>query len=267
MYDLNCWHSPSLNKVVQMFVIGYVPLLRHIFFTIRILFKNISWCIFKKYFFFRLINDVIFVILTSLSTFQCKTTYLTVIILILFVATAKLLEGTPRQIKESLRNRCARILVCYRKLCANPSSPGQLILPESMKLLPLYTNCLLKSDVISGGEYSHLLEQHTRRSVSHCMTCIIFFDAFLNFAFSFHKEKLFYYTLNVISSATGSDMTADDRYFMMQAATIMDIPSSLNYFYPRLIPLINIDASPDQIPFPIRCAAYKISNSEAYILG
>ena len=28
---------------------------------------------------------------------------------------------------------------------------GQLILPECMKLLPLYTNCLLKSDAISGG--------------------------------------------------------------------------------------------------------------------
>ena len=28
---------------------------------------------------------------------------------------------------------------------------GQLILPECMKLLPLYTNCLLKSDAIAGG--------------------------------------------------------------------------------------------------------------------
>ena len=39
----------------------------------------------------------------------------------------------------------------FRKNCASPSSAGQLILPECMKLLPLYTNCLLKSDALSGG--------------------------------------------------------------------------------------------------------------------
>merc|ERR1711936_793754 len=33
----------------------------------------------------------------------------------------------------------ATFLACYRKNCASPSSAGQLILPECMKLLPLYT--------------------------------------------------------------------------------------------------------------------------------
>ena len=28
----------------------------------------------------------------------------------------------------------------------------QLILPECMKLLPLYTNCILKNDILLGGE-------------------------------------------------------------------------------------------------------------------
>ena len=42
-------------------------------------------------------------------------------------------------------------MACYRKNCASPSSPGQLILPECMKLLPLYTNCLLNCDALSGG--------------------------------------------------------------------------------------------------------------------
>lgn len=67
-------------------------------------------------------------------------------------AVTKIAEGTPRQVKEGLVNKCAHILACYRRLCASPSSPGQLILPECMKLLPLYMNCLLKSDAISGGE-------------------------------------------------------------------------------------------------------------------
>merc|ERR1719391_1422014 len=64
---------------------------------------------------------------------------------------SKLMETSPKAVKESLMSQCATILACYRKNCASPSSAGQLILPECMKLLPLYTNCLLKSDAISGG--------------------------------------------------------------------------------------------------------------------
>merc|ERR1711983_85504 len=64
---------------------------------------------------------------------------------------SKLMETSPKQVKESLMSQCANVLACYRKNCASPSSAGQLILPECMKLLPLYTNCLLKSDALSGG--------------------------------------------------------------------------------------------------------------------
>jgi len=60
-------------------------------------------------------------------------------------------EIVPKQIRDSLINRGAQILACYRKNCASPSSPGQLILPECMKLLPLYINCLLNCDALSGG--------------------------------------------------------------------------------------------------------------------
>ena len=61
------------------------------------------------------------------------------------------MESTPKAVKEALISNCANILACYRKNCASPSSAGQLILPECMKLLPLYTNCLVKSDVLNGG--------------------------------------------------------------------------------------------------------------------
>ncbi|XP_053619272.1 protein transport protein Sec24C isoform X1 [Plodia interpunctella] len=60
-------------------------------------------------------------------------------------------ESTPRAVREGLTSRCARSLACYRRHCASPSSAGQLVLPESMKLLPLYTNCLLRSDAVAGG--------------------------------------------------------------------------------------------------------------------
>lgn len=62
-------------------------------------------------------------------------------------------------------------------------------------------------------------------------------------------------------------MTVDDRWYMMQIALISDIPSSVNYFYPRLIPLVNLDYYSDEIPTPIRCTSGKLLNSEAYLLG
>jgi protein transport protein SEC24 len=66
-------------------------------------------------------------------------------------AVFRLLESSPKAVKENLVNRCAQMLACYRKNCASPTSAGQLILPECMKLLPLYVNCILKSDAVSGG--------------------------------------------------------------------------------------------------------------------
>lgn len=132
-------------------------------------------------------------------------------------AVYKLLDNNPKAVKDSIVNRAAQILATYRKNCASPSSAGQLILPECMKLLPLYVNCLLKSDALSGG----------------------------------------------------SDMTIDDRSFSMQAVMIMDIPTSVNYFYPRLIPLHDLDPSnePDTLPSPIRCTIEKMNEQGVYILG
>ncbi|XP_074281071.1 protein transport protein SEC24 C-like [Silene latifolia] len=50
-------------------------------------------------------------------------------------------------IREQVTNHCVNILHSYRKYCANLSlsSAGQLILPEALKLLPLYTLALIKS--------------------------------------------------------------------------------------------------------------------------
>ena len=60
---------------------------------------------------------------------------------------------TPlKAIRDKLSQRCIKILAAYRSHCAASSSPGQLILPESLKLLPLYTLCLLKSRAIRGGK-------------------------------------------------------------------------------------------------------------------
>ncbi|WOL01376.1 protein transport protein Sec24-like [Canna indica] len=49
------------------------------------------------------------------------------------------------QVREQIINLCINILYAYRKFCATVSSSGQLILPEALKLLPLYTLALSKS--------------------------------------------------------------------------------------------------------------------------
>lgn len=93
------------------------------------------------------------------------------------------------QVKENLVARTANILACYRKNCASPSSAGQLILPEAMKLLPLYINCLSKSDAISGGQ----------------------------------------------------DLACDERSWQMYLLSTATVDASVVYFYPRLLPLSDVD--------------------------
>ncbi|CAO1356003.1 unnamed protein product [Diamesa hyperborea] len=127
----------------------------------------------------------------------------------------KLLEHTPKVFRDNLINRAAQILACYRKNCASPTSAGQLILPECLKLLPLYVSCLLKNDAFSGG----------------------------------------------------SDITLDDRSYVMYFVSTMDLPTSVSFFYPRLIPIHQLASEEDEdIPSPIRCTIDKMADDGAYIL-
>ncbi|XP_041449743.1 protein transport protein Sec24C isoform X2 [Drosophila obscura] len=129
-------------------------------------------------------------------------------------ACFKLMEHSPKQVKDNLIHRSAQILACYRKHCTSPTSAGQLILPECLKLLPLYASCLLKNDAISGG----------------------------------------------------SDMTLDDRSFVIQFVLSMDLNMSVNYLYPRFIPIHNVSPEETELPTPVRCTHEKITEDGAYIL-
>lgn len=67
----------------------------------------------------------------------------------------------------------------------------------------------------------------------------------------------------------GSDITLDDRSFVMYAVMTMDVPTSVAYFYPRLIPLHNVkaDEDPVEIPAPIRCSSERMNEQGVYLLG
>ncbi|XP_008546955.1 protein transport protein Sec24D [Microplitis demolitor] len=129
-------------------------------------------------------------------------------------SVVKIIENSPKTIKDQLVARCAMILAAYRKHCASPFSASQLVLPECMKLLPLYVNCLLKSDALSGG----------------------------------------------------SDMTIDDRSFVMQAVVTMPLYTSVIYFYPRLLPLHDLDTQAMELPQQLRCSFDKFTDDGAFLL-
>lgn len=63
-------------------------------------------------------------------------------------ATAKQVPGHALgACKEAINKAAADALLAYRTHCASASSSGQLILPEALKLLPLYTLALSKHTV------------------------------------------------------------------------------------------------------------------------
>ncbi|KAK6301874.1 hypothetical protein J4Q44_G00279270 [Coregonus suidteri] len=84
-------------------------------------------------------------------------------------AYRSILNTPTKTVRDTMVNQCAQILACYRKNCASPSSAGQLILPECMKLLPVYLNCVLKSDVLQPGADISLDDRAYLRQLLGCM--------------------------------------------------------------------------------------------------
>jgi protein transport protein SEC24 len=57
-------------------------------------------------------------------------------------------SNTLGAVRASLIDKCVDVLAAYRKHCASTTSPGQLILPESLKLLPIYVLSLSKHPLL-----------------------------------------------------------------------------------------------------------------------
>ncbi|KAG6510198.1 hypothetical protein ZIOFF_028207 [Zingiber officinale] len=79
------------------------------------------------------------------------------------------------QFREQIINLCINILHAYRKFCATVSSSGQLILPEALKLLPLYT-LVLERDI----ELRDAIEEYEDDdSLNSCLRSFVAPDYFL----------------------------------------------------------------------------------------
>ncbi|XP_048364978.1 protein transport protein Sec24D [Sphaerodactylus townsendi] len=94
-----------------------------------------------------------------------------------------ILSQPLKTVREILVNQTARMLACYRKNCASPSAVSQLILPDSMKVLPVYMNCLLKGCVLAGKPEISTDERAFHRQLVMAMdaagTQLLFYPQFL----------------------------------------------------------------------------------------
>uniref|UniRef100_A0A8D3AMA2 Protein transport protein Sec24C-like n=1 Tax=Scophthalmus maximus TaxID=52904 RepID=A0A8D3AMA2_SCOMX len=76
----------------------------------------------------------------TLLTFYCKKMYCAV------------LERPLQEMREELQMEVTEALASYRKHCSSASvSAGQLVLPQYLRALPVYTNSLRKSEVLLPG--------------------------------------------------------------------------------------------------------------------
>lgn len=75
----------------------------------------------------------------------------TTIALVAKEAITQTLSRTLRDVRDTLTDLCVKVLLAYRKHCASATSPGQLILPESYKLFPVFALALLKTKALKGG--------------------------------------------------------------------------------------------------------------------
>ncbi|XP_051580009.1 protein transport protein Sec24D-like isoform X1 [Myxocyprinus asiaticus] len=66
-------------------------------------------------------------------------------------ACQAILNQPLKAVKEILVSQTAHMLACYRKNCASPSAASQLILPDAMKVFPVYMNSLLKTPTLVGS--------------------------------------------------------------------------------------------------------------------
>ncbi|KAF4074319.1 hypothetical protein AMELA_G00238050 [Ameiurus melas] len=94
----------------------------------------------------------------TLLTFYCKKMYCCVL-------------NTPLQgLREELQIEITEALACYRKHCCTTSvSPGQLVMPQFLKTLPVYINSLRKSEVLLPGLRSSVHQRLQLRSVTVSM--------------------------------------------------------------------------------------------------
>lgn len=127
-------------------------------------------------------------------------------------------ERGLKEMKEQIFQRCAQILATYREKVSESAPLGQLILPETLKLLPLFVNSIVKNDSINGG----------------------------------------------------SEMTVDDKVWMIELIRGMRIDHTMLLLYPKITPVDHLELQdPSEITAiasTVRASYDNLSNTKAYLI-
>lgn len=79
-------------------------------------------------------------------------------------------SNTLASVRTAIVDKCVDVLAAYRKHCASTTSPGQLILPESLKLLPIYVLALTKHPLFKGYVDVQAAQMHAFYEMSPAQT-------------------------------------------------------------------------------------------------
>ncbi|ETN83329.1 Sec23/Sec24 trunk domain protein [Necator americanus] len=127
-------------------------------------------------------------------------------------------EKGNKEMKEQIFQRCAQILATYREKVSESAPLGQLILPETLKLLPLFVNSIVKNDSINGG----------------------------------------------------SEMTVDDKVWMIELIRGMRVDHAMLLLYPKIVPVDHLELhDPSEltnVTGSIRASYENLVHSKAYLI-
>ena len=83
----------------------------------------------------------------------------TIVLLLAKMGLHQVSSTMMSKIRFDISKRITAILRNYRKKCASSANAGQLILPESLKLLPVLACALLKTTAMKGGSSTTIDEK------------------------------------------------------------------------------------------------------------
>lgn len=116
---------------------------------------------------------------------------------LLYVLTRRCIDNLPKknltEIRTDLTQRITVPLAYYRKHCAKNSAYGQLVLPDSLKFLPIYALALIKHPILSNHNtllQNAISEVDTRnyyRSLLRTMSLEFFIPMIFPRLFALHK--------------------------------------------------------------------------------
>ncbi|MGH0139439.1 UNVERIFIED_CONTAM: hypothetical protein FKN15_070271 [Acipenser sinensis] len=186
-----------------------------------------------------------------------------------------MLNQPLKTVREILVNQTAHMNVVFQ--CCNLDCSihcMHLILPDAMKIFPVYMNCLMKSYPLVGNPDISIDERAYQRQLVMSMDVTdsqaFFYPRLIPVLILPDAMKIFPVYMNCLMKSYplvgNPDISIDERAYQRQLVMSMDVADSQAFFYPRLIPIHNIDVNSDVMPSAVRCSEERLSEGGIFLL-